>query len=223
MDWDTRLKAQLTDFATGSRWLQHASANVSSPYGDDWDLLWLGHCGEVFPETLDEHSSKDPTGPEILELSRKYSIEHDVTVPPPEFTRGFPDWTEHPYTRWVHRSGGPICTFAYALSQSGARKVLFDLSVDHLSGPFDNALAGLCRWGSEPSRLGMKCISSNPGLFTHHKAKGSIAGDSDIQKVGDGTSKDEVREKGFTENVVWSTRNNLGNILTGKQMEGAYD
>jgi len=71
--------------------------------------------------------------------------------------------------------------------------VLYDLSVDHLVGPFDNALAGLCRWGAAEERLGMKCVSVTPGLFTHHKAKGRISGDSDIQDVG---GKGEVREKG---------------------------
>lgn len=36
------------------------------------------------------------------------------------------------FIRWVYISGGPICSFVYALSQRGAHKVLFDLSIDHL-------------------------------------------------------------------------------------------
>lgn len=101
-------------------------------------------------------------------------------------------------------SGGPICSFAYAVSARGARKILFDLSVDHLVGPFDNALSGLCRWGREEERLGMRCVSVTPPLFMHHKAKGRVSGDSDIQRYGgDG----EIREKGYSENLMWSARN----------------
>ncbi|TGO11673.1 hypothetical protein BTUL_0104g00180 [Botrytis tulipae] len=224
MDWDTRLKSQLLTFAAGSRFIQYSSttpSNLVSPYGDDWDLLWLGHCGEVFPETLDEYKSLSPSSPEIAHLSRKYIITSDPTVAPPRHFKGFQNATQNPYTRWVHISGGPICTFAYALSQQGARKVLWDLSVDKLAGPFDNALAGLCRWGKDSKRLGMKCISVTPGLFQHHKARGWVGGDSDIQKVG--STKEDVREKGVTENVVWSARMNVREMLMGEKIRGQWD
>jgi hypothetical protein len=104
------------------------------------------------------------------------------------------------------------------LSQQGARKVLFDLSVDHLAGPFDNALAGLCRWGREKERLGMRCLSVTPPLFVHHRAKGAVNGDSDIQSIGAG----ELREVGTTENIVWSARRNIRNSLTGGTMESQF-
>ncbi|TGO61323.1 hypothetical protein BCON_0028g00400 [Botryotinia convoluta] len=224
MDWDTRLKSQLLTFAAGSKFIQYSSTIPSylvSPYGDDWDLLWLGHCGEVFPETLDEYKSLSSSSPEIAHLSRKYIINSDPTVAPPIHFKGFQNATQNPYTRWVHISGGPICTFAYALSQQGARKVLWDLSVDKLAGPFDNALAGLCRWGRDSKRLGMRCISVTPGLFQHHKARGWIGGDSDIQKVG--SANREVREKGVTENVVWSARMNVREMLMGEKIRGQWD
>ena len=184
-------------------------------------MLWLGHCGEVFPETLDEYKEIPSTDPSIVALSRKYIISPDVTVPPPEKVHGFHNHTENPYTRWVHISGGPICSFAYALSQRGARKVLFDLSVDHLVGPFDNALAGLCRWGRDEQRMGMKCVSVSPPLFEHHKAKGHVYKDSDIQKYG-GT-KEDVRDIGWTENIVWSARANAHNMLISRKMESQFE
>ncbi|KAL8688519.1 MAG: hypothetical protein Q9224_004862 [Gallowayella concinna] len=53
-DWDVALKRQLTNFANKTRALSNAGRNESlwttsdtpthSPYGDDWDLLWLGNC-----------------------------------------------------------------------------------------------------------------------------------------------------------------------------------
>lgn len=84
-------------------------------------------------------------------------------------------------------------------------------------GPFDNALAGLCRWGREP--LNMKCVSVTPGVFMHHKKKGAVSADSDIQSYGGGG---EVREKGWTENVVWSARNNIRNMMLGLEMESQF-
>jgi hypothetical protein len=224
IEWDVRLKSQLKLAALGARQLQYTSVEMSpnqgeSPYGEDWDLLWLGHCGEVFPEQLEENASKPPTDPELVSVSRKYMIAPDFTVPPPEHARGFQNFSAHPFTRWVHISGGPICSFAYALSQEGARKVLFDLSVDHLAGPFDNALARLCRWGREKERLGMRCLSVTPPLFMHHRAKGSMRGDSDIQQVVGGG---ELREVGSTENIVWSARCNIRAMIVGATVESQF-
>ena len=85
---------------------------------------------------------------------------------------------------------------------------MFDLSIDHLVGPFDNALAGLCRWGRDEGRLEMRCLSVTPPLFVHHKAKGWVNGDSDFQLVGGG-KKGELREVGTTEDIVWSARSNI--------------
>lgn len=232
MDWDVRLKAQLKQVASGTRSLlesrdDNPNTKPNSPYGNDWDILWLGHCGEVFPETLEENLNKSPW--QLRKVTKKYTIKDDLTVPPPNAVTGFQDYEKTPYTRWVHITGAPICTFAYALSQRGARKVLFDLSVDHLTGPFDNALAGLCRRAvaaaSEPSGtrdedrgLDAKCITVTPPIFFHHKSKGAAYKSSDIQTTED----DGVREKGSTENIVWSVRNNIRNIIMNTEIESQF-
>ncbi|KAK7733100.1 hypothetical protein SLS53_008288 [Cytospora paraplurivora] len=228
MDWDVRLRSQLQDIAKGSRALLSSGPDPSSPYGDGWDVMWVGHCGEPFPETLEENRDKPEDHPGMRYMRQKYAIENDPTVPPPDKTTGLVDFHAlPPHTRWVHISGAPMCTFAYAVSQRGARKLLFDLSVDHLVGAYDNALAGLCRRavaavGEENPEgdrgLETKCISVTPPVFFHHKAKGAIAGDSDIQTVGG----DAVREKGTTENIMWSARNNLRNMIMGTEMESQF-
>jgi hypothetical protein len=42
-DWDIGLRAQMLEFAKGSRYVAgEEETNTLSPYGDDWDLLWLG-------------------------------------------------------------------------------------------------------------------------------------------------------------------------------------
>ncbi|POS79976.1 hypothetical protein DHEL01_v201618 [Diaporthe helianthi] len=234
MDWDVRLRSQLEEVAKGARELLHVGHPNSkevphSPYGDKWDVLWVGHCGEPFPEFLDENKGKPLDHPGLRYMKHKYVIENDPTVPPPEHTTGLVDFAAHPHTRWVHITAAPMCTFAYALSQQGARKVLFDLSVDRLAGAFDNALAGLCRRsvaavGEEGVDKGVdrglntKCVSVTPPVFFHHKAKGRVAGDSDIH-AGEG---DEVRDKGTTENIVWSARNNIRNMIMGTEMESQF-
>lgn len=229
MDWDVRLRSQLEDVAKGSRMLLNSKSNPSSPYGDGWDVLWIGHCGEPFPEALDENKNKPEDHPGIQYMKTRYSIQNDMTVPPPEKTTGMIDFHAHPHTRFVHISAAPICTFAYALSQAGARKVLFDLSVDHLTGAYDNALAGLCRRsvssvGEEnldPGNdrgLNTKCISVTPPVFFHHKPKGLVSGDSDIQSIG----SDAVRDKGTTENIMWSARNNIRNMIMNTEMESQF-
>lgn len=254
MDWDVRLKPQLELTAAGARAVvsslpdklfptgRTSSTIPISPYGDDWDVLWLGHCGEPFPEDLPENKDLPDDDPGLQAMARHWTILNDATVPPLDKITGIVDFKAHPErTRWVHVTGAPICTFAYALSQRGARKILYDLSVDKLAGPFDNALAGLCRravgsWSHlakgeavEGDRgLDAKCLSVTPPLFFHHKAKGLISADSDIQNYGGGDNEGEnspppeVREKGSTENIVWSARLNLYNMLAGREMESQW-
>ncbi|KAL2276192.1 hypothetical protein FJTKL_01254 [Diaporthe vaccinii] len=263
MDWDVRLKPQLEIVAAGARAVMsnlpdtyfptgRASSSAgpipTSPYGDDWDILWLGHCGEPFPEELPENKELPDDDAGKVAMMRRYTILNDATVPPLDHVTGIVDFKAHPErTRWVHVTAAPICTFAYAVSNRGAQKILYDLSVDHLSGPFDNALAWLCRravggWsklaalaaaGDPQDREGKlgdrgldaKCLSVTPPVFFHHKAKGNIHGDSDIQNVGGEGEQEQppvIREKGSTENVMWSARLNILNMIQGTAMKSQW-
>src|SRR3954470_17495889 len=69
-DWDVRLLSQVPEFAECVRAIASipASKQQFSSYGDDWDILWLGHCGDVLPENDD----------------RRYIIENDQTMAPKE-------------------------------------------------------------------------------------------------------------------------------------------
>lgn len=264
-DWDVHLKPQLELTAAGARavlsslpdtFFPHGRPSSTSPdpdtptspYGDDWDVLWLGHCGEPFPEDLEENKELPDSDPAFGAMARKWTILNDATVPPREHVTGIVNFSAHEErTRWVHVTAAPICTFAYAVSRRGAQKILYDLSVDRLAGPFDNALAWLCRravgsWSrlaalaeaGDPTDkegtlgdrgLDAKCISVTPPLFFHHKAKGNINADSDIQSYGGDPAEDkppEIREKGFTENIVWSARLNILNMMRGTAMESQW-
>lgn len=205
VDWDVNIKSQLSRFAPGARQIADTTSSPApdGPYGSEWDVLWFGHCGEHFPEMMEPKLETPDT--------RKYIIEDDMTVPGFDKLKGFIRWKEYPeHTRFVHRTGGPICTFAYALSYKGAQKLLYALSVDGLRGPFDMALSDLCRY----QHYGANCVSVTPPYFFHHKSKGYMSGDSDIQGYGGGG---EMREKGMTENLVYSVRLNIEQMLKGEE------
>lgn len=245
-DWDVRLKGQLYRFAEGTRTLQdlamdeQAFSNASrnalfgpsmsgvphSPYGDNWDILWLGHCGETFPERIPGHHIID------LESTRYkyYAIQDDETLPPAEQVDSWisGDLERHPGVRWVHFSGGPTCSAAYALSQTGARKILLALSVGGtLIAQLDNAMSSLCQdhspWDAPNDLDGppgypgarMRCLSLTPAVFSQHKPRGLKAAESDIEVVEDGH---EVREVGESPNLMWSARLNAQNLILGMPM-----
>jgi len=198
VDWDVRLLSQMQDFAKGVRSLAEIPETTfqHSPYGDDWDLLWVGHCGEVLPKGDD----------------RRYVIKDDETVAPKEhqpWLKALKDYPER--TRIIHKAGAPICAFAYAVSARGARKILLALAMDldmkNANLNLDNALAYLCRDG----RFDIKCYSVQPMLFYHHRPAGAFDKDSDLA----GGDKSQVREKGFTDNIIWSARLNLENMIMG--------
>ncbi|RDW79934.1 hypothetical protein BP6252_04572 [Coleophoma cylindrospora] len=194
VDWDIHLRSQLPEFARGIRSISNISLSTPqlSPYGDDWDVLWPGHCGEVLPENDD----------------RRYVISNDETVAPKSHQPWLMALKDYPEkTRIIHKTGAPICTFAYAVSSRGAQKILWALALQGSNLAFDNALAYFCRDGY----LNIKCFSVQPMLFFHHRPAGATDKDSDIQN-GDGGV---IREKGFTENIVWSTRLNIEKLLTG--------
>ena len=194
-DWDIRIKAQLNEFARGSRFLlgNTTSANTHSPYGDGWDVLWVGLCHDSLPE----------------DDLRVYVVTNDQSVPlvkhllmnNPEMLEAYP-----PHSRIIHMAGGPICTYAYAVSLRGAQKILYALSVKELRGIFDNALAWWCQ---KNDQAGL-CISANPTYFYSHLFAGGAGKSSDINVAGPKFDKAE------TKNIRWSTRLNIEKMLRGE-------
>ncbi|CZT08630.1 hypothetical protein WAI453_007131 [Rhynchosporium graminicola] len=195
VDWDIRLLSQLPEFAKGVRSLSgiKSSEVQHSPYGDDWDILWPGHCGDIMPKGDD----------------RRYTIPNDETVAPKThqpWLKGLKDLPEK--TRMIHKAGAPMCTFGYAVSYRGAQKILMALAIkagDNLA--IDNGMAYLCRDGL----LDIKCYSVEPQLFQHHRPAGSVNKDSDIN-IGD---SDAVRQKGITDFIVRSARLNMEQLIMG--------
>ena len=238
LDWDVRIKAQLSDFSRGVQALTQplsgsggyvdptletrASAKdvtplgydltpnsapstsepQLSPYGDNWDVLWLGHCGVRFP-------APDQTIPK-----GRYLVSEDETVPSFRHRKTLHEEIQQQYKehdRIIHHAMGPICTFAYAVSQRGARRILQEIGLQSFHGPYDNLMAGFCDRHT--------CITSQPQYFNHWRAPGSGDRDSEINGFGNG----QFRERGFSENVRFSVRLNIHRLLDGsKELEDQY-
>ena len=201
MDWDIGLKDQLVLFAQGSQFVTGVEPNqkVHSPYGDDWDLIWLGHCGnEIAPND-----------------QRRFVIENDATVPAIERRVNFtpiPDMAREGYnnhTRVIFRAKKGLCLYAYALSYRGARKLLRYQGASTVFRPIDFVISD---WCGDPD---VKCVGVFPQIIDSHKAAGRQSRDSDI---GNGDPQ-EIRTKGYTYNIVHSTRLNIDHLLKGEEEE----
>lgn len=245
VDWDVNIVAQLQQFANASIELlqklnsrQHNETTLvcsDSPYGEGWDILWLGHCGGwIPPAEFNQYNS---------------IISSDSTVPPPIAIQDMLNGVRAdsgpcaahagrdpthmacksprllPHQRIVQIKSSPICSFAYALSQKGARKALLHLggsALPDIKASFDTMLTEVCRgekdvFGGEET----KCLTVSPPYFVHHRARGAASGDSDITPL-QGDETQGSREIGFTKGVVFSTRLNARNLIEGREAESQY-
>ena len=213
MDWDVHIKLRLQEFGRSNHALTVVPGSDSlkfadmpsvdppftSPYGDGWDLLWLGHCGA------------DPPS------DGRLMVHHDdPSVPPPKYVRNFqqknPISDYPPHTRIVARPrlAGPVCSMAYAVSWQGARRLYHAMALESLDAAYDLMLSRWCS-GHPPYTGGPRiCPGVIPPLFEHWRPRGPLSGDSDIADPSEG-----FREKSETMNVRWSTRMNLEQLWKG--------
>lgn len=181
-----------------------------SPYGDDWDVLWLGHCGTEFPNT---------NLPSKVDLSKRLPrgrVVHmsDITVPEDEYLHDMsedygPRKIYPPHTRVTHHVMGSICSLGYAVSQKGARRLLYELGVRKFDGAFDVMLRDVCEGSNDRPRA--ICLTVQPQLFNHHRPAGHSSYYSDIS-----VHEEKFVEKPLTEMIRWSTRMNLPKLIAGE-------
>ncbi|OLN88165.1 hypothetical protein CCHL11_00366 [Colletotrichum chlorophyti] len=175
----------------------------NSPYGDDWDLLWIGHCGMHFPF----ENNKNVPQARVIHLD-------DVTVAPKKnlWTFNIPFTLKEKYpehTRAVHHAQEGVCTLGYAVSQKGARKLLQEVALKDVSDAVDILLRFFCEGAK--GRKPHNCITTQPALFHHHRPAGPLSSMSDIGNHGSG-----FREKSMTDMVRWSVRLNADALLDGR-------
>jgi len=201
-DWDVNVKQLLLNLARGSKYLEGAENAVTrSPYGSDWDVLWLGHCGV--------YHGANP-------IQRFYVTLNDPTVVPPELfvqKKRLPI-LHHPslsanFTRTVFQATGGLCLSAYAVSQRGARILLHQETQSLTEASVaDRALSRMCN--DDPAYgSAAKCVGSWPAIFGAHVGAGPTSKDSDRNVIEEG----KWRTIGHTPHVVFSTRMNFRGLL----------
>lgn len=198
-DWDISIKQQLSQFAEGTRALQNSSTSgpLRSPYGNDWDFLWLGHR-KLGPR---DHQS------------RFYVIETDPTVAPVARRHGkwmndhIPDDVLAADSRIVFQAdNGGLCMFAYAITFEGARKALAALSVTPRDDVVDMSYRRICagNFGTPFS-----CYGSYPTLFGSHRAAGPKNRDSDLN------NKNDKWHEEYSFDIVYSAQQNINGLAAG--------
>lgn len=214
-DWDVSIKAQMTEFARGTRWLMNNTGPTRSPYGDGWDILWVGHC------SAHSHHSDH----------RRWVIRKDLTVPPPDkrgyvlkpydlgYWEGAPDFDTQ--TRLIYKAGYGFCFAGWAVSLRGAEKMLHRMSMLPYELAVDLGVAEMCARGTH----NMMCLAPYPAYIGVSKPAGNSNRGSDIVdgngqgRAGDvGTienSSGKIRDKPASERVVFSTRLNVPRLLLG--------
>ncbi|QIW97151.1 hypothetical protein AMS68_002669 [Peltaster fructicola] len=237
VDWDIRIHEQLMEFAQASQLLlqptlgtkdefldptyhgdlgdlnpktfyvgeQKVTPPTTSPYGDvdKWDMLWLGHCGATIPTGKDD--SKTPLARAVVlndnTVPEKQHINLEISSP--AYRDDYPA-----HSRVVFRTGGNVCTLAYALTNAGARRLLYELGVQALQGAIDTELDSWCRGRS--GRSMHTCLTVGPQYFQHHRPAGRWGSMSDI-----GDMPTHYNDFAFTTNIRWSTRVNLPKLVSG--------
>ncbi|KAJ5523753.1 hypothetical protein N7494_010403 [Penicillium frequentans] len=206
-DWDLNIKTQLQSLALAVRGLQGTrNTKTSSPYGDDWDILWLGHCGLECKTNLPYYESED-----------------DLTVLEPHHF--LPYWRDPPAiersdrSRMVCTVRDAVCTSFYAVSYHGAQKLLAALSVNpsglaeeiDIGAQIDVALGRMCGHGY------LRCFAPYPAITGIFRSAGAAEKGSDIHQEGAG---DTV---GFASwGMLYSTMLNVQRILRGQPVKATW-
>lgn len=169
-DWDVNIKVQLQTFALRVRALQGTTETpCTSPYGDDGDILWLGHCGIECKTDLPFYQApNDPTIPEPRHLLPYWRD-------PPPFER--PD-----HARLTCTAKDGVCSSIYAMSYHGTQWILAALSVNHsglaeegdIGAQFDVSLGCMCGNGY------LRCFAPYPFLTGDFRPAGAAEKGSDI-------------------------------------------
>ena len=152
--------------------------------------MWLGHCGERWNRARSS-----------LQYPDSSRISQDQYI----------GWKEASFEtirdnhRLIQWASGPTCTFAYAVTLSGARNILA-LSDKGRSTAFDTELSDLCIFDS------LRCITVTPQVFVHYVPNATAADyvseidreNNHVERPGDDSHLDQ--EMGRTQNIVKSAR-----------------
>ena len=212
-----------------------------SPYGDDWDLLWLGHCAQRVPALANPRDAKQRA--ETWNIPRGHVIFEDDTTPDVSYRHNYNDKDIMPFrsypgksdthTRIFHHAMDGRCATAYAVSHRGARKLLFQAGVQSREEPFDFMLQRFC--GSDPTsttkdyerdrdlaeklrqRQRNICLTVQPPLFGQTKLEEATKDGDDKKGIfGNLLGWGKDLDQASTVNVRQSIRLNLRKLVNGE-------
>jgi hypothetical protein len=242
-DWDVHIVWQMQKFADATRELLKKGgkpgkndAHTGSPYGEGWDILWIGHCGgfqantasmphyiirndQTVPPTMDIEDMLlgitpmvgwDQAGPDAHCSAHAGRDPNGKTCDSPRLGSN---------ERIVQERAKPVCTASYAISLQGARKMLArlgGLSLQDIVAPLDQGMGDICSGETDLPGEQTRCFTPSPPYFRGYKPKGPLTGDSDIRKTGENGEK---RDVGWSKGIVWSARLNADTIVSGINIE----
>lgn len=188
IDWDTSIHAQMSLVSDNVRNFSRVGVSDPTPFGRAWDVLWLGHCGEV------------------TESKTKRLEYADADRMPTELYAGWSKkWLSNILEghRVVQMAHMPVCSFGYGVTRKSAQKLLKLLS--HGEGKaFDIALERQCTKGN------LRCVTVNPEIMHHYNPPN---GWGQVNAVSKGNARGSLSEdenfefaKGTTANMVHSAR-----------------
>lgn len=242
-DWDVHIVEQMQLLSTATREVEEktrqnnpwkhgpSKLRTGSPYGSDWDILWIGHCGGWPPNPrFAEYSAVIRGDKTVCPAFDMFDLRNDLETSndscsthtgrdPKGRVCDSPRLAAD--ERIVQLKASPICTTSYAVSQRGARKLLSSLSgaalVD-VDANLDTEMTELCRGDRDGGdHEETRCLAVSPPLITFHRPRGSPNGDSDIDPKDGGE-----RVVGHTPGVVWSTRMNADRLIAGLEPQSQY-
>ena len=171
VDWDLRIRDSMEGLTgaakaiadwpfDGSKHPKDISQDLS-PYGDNWDFMWIGHCGAVADGNGRIYAFNDSSAPDE---------DHawDYAGRPGEGHRP-------PGTRVVFQMRKTVCTTGYAMSLKGAHK--FSKLFEEANSPIDLKI-----WSHCENDANLICLTIWPQIISMAESK------SNIQHTGGGLS-----------------------------------
>lgn len=108
-----------------------------------------------------------------------------------------------------------VGALSYAVTQSAARGLLWELGLKPIDAALDISLREYCQgfnsldWNPRGPR---RCLGISPPLVAVHWRAGSLTADSD----NFAQDAQEKREKAYTSNIRWSVKLNMEELLEGQ-------
>lgn len=163
VDWDMRIKDTMVGVGDGVKAVadwpfpdpKHPRdfSKELSPYGDKWDLIWIGHCGINADGNGRIYAFNDSSAPDV---------EHAWSFGERPAENHWP-----PGTRIIFQQRKTVCAASYAISNLGARK--FEKIFREANTPLDLKMWDICEHDHT-----IRCVGAWPQVISLAESKTNI-------------------------------------------------